>query len=106
MNINKLTQLFTKLALVTGVVSMSAFATVPARADNHGNMGNMKMSASNKNLVEVAVASDSFDTLVQAVQAAGLADTLGNGSYTVFAPTDEAFAQSLPEGSVRTFTQA
>ena len=100
MNINKLTQLFTKLALVTGVVSMSAFATVPARADNHGNMGNMKMSASNKNLVEVAVASDSFDTLVQAVQAAGLADTLGNGSYTVFAPTDEAFAQSLPEGSL------
>jgi uncharacterized surface protein with fasciclin (FAS1) repeats len=58
------------------------------------------MSTSNRNLVEVAVASDSFDTLVKAVQAAGLADTLANGSYTVFAPTDEAFEQSLPEGSV------
>ncbi|WP_414621255.1 fasciclin domain-containing protein [Calothrix sp. CCY 0018] len=103
MNINKLTQLFTKLALVTGVVGMSAFATAPARAESYGNMGNMQnmqMSASNKNLVEVAVASDSFDTLVKAVQAAGLADTLANGSYTVFAPTDEAFEQSLPEGAV------
>ncbi|MGB3638716.1 MAG: fasciclin domain-containing protein [Rivularia sp. (in: cyanobacteria)] len=100
MNINKLTQLFTKLALITSVVGVSAFATVPARAENYGNMGNMKMSASNKNLVEVAVASNSFNTLVKAVQAAGLADTLANGSFTVFAPTDQAFNDSLPQGAV------
>ncbi|MEM8808877.1 MAG: fasciclin domain-containing protein, partial [Cyanobacteria bacterium P01_G01_bin.38] len=49
-------------------------------------------------LVDVAVASGSFDTLVAAVQAAGLADTLSSeGPFTVFAPTDEAFA-ALPEG--------
>lgn len=100
MNISKLTQLFAKLAVITGVVSISTFATAPAKANHHGDMGNMKMSTSNRNLVEVAVASDSFDTLVKAVQAAGLADTLASGSYTVFAPTDAAFEQSLPAGSV------
>ncbi len=48
-------------------------------------------------IVDVAVAGG-FDTLVTAVQAAGLADTLaGDGPFTVFAPTDEAFA-ALPEG--------
>ncbi|MGF1497141.1 MAG: fasciclin domain-containing protein [Elainellaceae cyanobacterium] len=49
-------------------------------------------------IVDVASGSESFNTLVQAVQAAGLADTLaGEGPYTVFAPTDEAFEQ-LPDG--------
>ncbi|WP_319507860.1 fasciclin domain-containing protein [uncultured Methanolobus sp.] len=52
------------------------------------------------NIVETAVAAGSFDTLVTAVQAAGLADTLsGEGPFTVFAPTDEAFA-ALPEGTL------
>ncbi len=49
-------------------------------------------------IVDVAVATDGFDTLVAAVQAAGLVETLsGEGPFTVFAPTDEAFA-ALPEG--------
>ncbi|MEO1300269.1 MAG: fasciclin domain-containing protein, partial [Cyanobacteria bacterium J06636_16] len=49
-------------------------------------------------VVDVAVANGSFDTLVAAVQAAGLEGTLSaEGPYTVFAPTDEAFA-ALPEG--------
>ncbi|WP_242475329.1 fasciclin domain-containing protein [Thiohalocapsa halophila] len=48
-------------------------------------------------IVDVAVGAGSFDTLVQAVQAAGLVDTLkGDGPFTVFAPTDEAFAK-IPE---------
>jgi uncharacterized surface protein with fasciclin (FAS1) repeats len=52
------------------------------------------------NLVEVAVNAGNFQTLVKAVQAAGLEDTLaGPGPLTVFAPTDEAFAK-LPEGTV------
>ena len=52
------------------------------------------------NIVETAVAAGSFETLVAAVQAAGLVDTLsGEGPFTVFAPTDEAFA-ALPEGLV------
>lgn len=46
-----------------------------------------------KDIVDTAVAAGSFDTLVAAVKAAGLVDTLkGDGPFTVFAPTDEAFA--------------
>jgi uncharacterized surface protein with fasciclin (FAS1) repeats len=53
-----------------------------------------------KNIVETAVAAGSFNTLVAAVKAAGLAETLsGPGPFTVFAPTDEAFAK-LPKGTV------
>lgn len=51
-------------------------------------------------IVETATNAGQFNTLVKAVQAAGLVDTLkGKGPYTVFAPTDEAFAK-LPEGTV------
>ena len=51
-------------------------------------------------IVETAVAAGSFKTLVAAVQAAGLVETLkGKGPFTVFAPTDEAFAK-LPAGTV------
>ncbi len=52
------------------------------------------------NIVETAIASGEFRTLVQAVQAAGLVETLkGQGPFTVFAPTDEAF-RSLPTGTL------
>ena len=51
-------------------------------------------------MVDTAVSAGSFTTLVAAVQAANLVDTLkGAGPFTVFAPTDEAFAK-LPEGTV------
>jgi uncharacterized surface protein with fasciclin (FAS1) repeats len=51
-------------------------------------------------IVDTAVKAGSFTTLVAAVQAAGLAETLkGTGPFTVFAPTDEAFAK-LPQGTV------
>jgi uncharacterized surface protein with fasciclin (FAS1) repeats len=51
-------------------------------------------------IVDTAVAAGNFKTLVAAVQAAGLVDTLkGQGPFTVFAPTDEAFAK-LPAGTV------
>ncbi|MEG4810068.1 fasciclin domain-containing protein [Microcoleus sp. F8-D3] len=51
-------------------------------------------------IVDTAVKAGSFTTLVAAVKAAGLVDTLkGAGPFTVFAPTDEAFAK-LPEGTV------
>jgi len=53
-----------------------------------------------KTIVETAVAAGSFKTLVAAVKAAGLAEALsGKGPFTVFAPTDEAFA-ALPKGTV------
>jgi uncharacterized surface protein with fasciclin (FAS1) repeats len=58
------------------------------------------MSARAADIVDTAVAAGSFKTLVAAVQAAGLVETLkGAGPFTVFAPTDEAFA-ALPAGTV------
>ncbi|MDJ0881423.1 MAG: fasciclin domain-containing protein [Gammaproteobacteria bacterium] len=57
-------------------------------------------TASAGDIVDTAVSAGSFNTLVAAVKAAGLVDTLkGDGPFTVFAPTDEAFA-ALPEGTV------
>jgi uncharacterized surface protein with fasciclin (FAS1) repeats len=55
---------------------------------------------SKKDIVDTAVAAGDFKTLAAALQAAGLVDTLkGTGPFTVFAPTDEAFAK-LPAGTV------
>jgi uncharacterized surface protein with fasciclin (FAS1) repeats len=52
------------------------------------------------NIIDTAVQAGSFNTLVAAIEAAGLVDTLnGSGPFTVFAPTDEAFAK-LPAGTV------
>ena len=60
----------------------------------------LSTSAKAADIVDTAVAAGSFKTLVAAVQAAGLVDTLkGEGPFTVFAPTDEAFA-ALPAGTV------
>ena len=57
-------------------------------------------SMPDKDIVEVAASAGSFKTLIAAVQAAGLVDTLkGQGPLTVFAPTDEAF-KKLPAGTV------
>ncbi len=61
--------------------------------------------AQDADIVDTAVAAGSFGTLVAAVQAAGLVDTLkGDGPFTVFAPTDEAFA-ALPKGTVDSLLQ-
>lgn len=71
--------------------SFLALAAAPALADNHGHA---------QDIVDIAVANGNFTTLVAAVEAAGLVDTLkGDGPFTVFAPTDDAFA-ALPEGTV------
>jgi len=59
-------------------------------------------ASAGKNLVDTAVSAGSFTTLAKALEAAGLAETLaGGGPYTVFAPTDEAFAK-LPAGTLDT----
>ena len=56
--------------------------------------------AAEKDIVDTAVANGSFKTLVAAVKAAGLVETLkGDGPFTVLAPTDEAFAK-LPDGTI------
>lgn len=60
------------------------------------------VAAKAADIVDTAVSAGQFETLVAAVKAAGLVDTLkGEGPFTVFAPTDEAFAK-LPEGTVET----
>jgi uncharacterized surface protein with fasciclin (FAS1) repeats len=70
------------------LTAVAAFAT-PALAGGHA-----------KDIVDTAVGAGSFTTLVAAVEAAGLVETLkGEGPFTVFAPTDAAFA-ALPAGTV------
>jgi uncharacterized surface protein with fasciclin (FAS1) repeats len=79
-----------KLISLVAIVAV-AFLSVGALA---------KPKAASKDIVDTAVAAGSFKTLAAALQAAGLVDTLkGAGPYTVFAPTDEAFAK-LPAGTV------
>ena len=78
-------------------VALAAFA-VSALGDHH-NEGEMAAKA---DIVDTAVAAGQFDTLAAALTAADLVGTLkGDGPFTVFAPTDEAFAK-LPEGTVET----
>ncbi len=75
-------------ALITAALTVSLVPAAPVRADAPGT------------IVEVAAASPQLKTLVAAVKAAGLVDTLSAaGPYTVFAPTDAAFAK-LPAGTV------
>lgn len=63
-------------------------------------LASVSVMASSKDIVDTAVEAGSFKTLAAALQAADLVDTLkGKGPYTVFAPTDAAFAK-LPEGTV------
>jgi len=80
------------------VVAAAAVFTVPAIASAQQATHNDKKPM--KNIVQVAVEAGSFNTLVAAVKAAGLVETLsGPGPFTVFAPTDAAFAK-LPSGTV------
>lgn len=80
------------LSTLSVLVLLSSFA-LTVHAGSHTD-------AAKADIVDTAVAAGSFKTLVQAVQAAGLVDTLkGPGPFTVFAPTDEAFAK-LPPGTL------
>jgi uncharacterized surface protein with fasciclin (FAS1) repeats len=77
--------------IVTSILSVLAFASF-ASAEHHNE--------AKKDIVDTAVAAGSFKTLAAALTAADLIETLkGEGPFTVFAPTDEAFAK-LPEGTV------
>ena len=76
------------VALSSAVLSLVAFSGAQAQSDAPGT------------IVEVASANPDFSTLVTAVKAAGLVETLsGKGPFTVFAPTNEAFA-ALPAGTL------
>lgn len=81
-------------------IALADSATMPEAMANP-MVGGMAMSAK-KDIIDNAVVSNDNKTLVAAVKAAGLVDTLkGKGPFTVFAPTDEAFSE-LPQGTVAT----
>ncbi|MDH5910886.1 fasciclin domain-containing protein [Vibrio splendidus] len=83
--------MFNKLIKTTSALVATLLFTAFAHANHH----EMK-----KDIVDVAAENGSFNTLVAAVKAADLVDTLkGEGPFTVLAPSDEAFA-ALPEGTV------
>ena len=87
-----------KRSVVLGLVL--ALGTVPAFAGGSCSGSSAAQAANSGDIVATASASGSFNTLVAAVQAAGLVETLqSDGPFTVFAPTDDAFAK-LPEGTV------
>ena len=82
-------------------IALTVAATAPVLAAENPMVGGAAMYPT-KNIVENAVNSKDHETLVAAVKAAGLAETLsGAGPFTVFAPTDEAF-EMLPAGTVET----
>jgi len=77
-----------------------ALGTLAAAALTFAPLTAAPAAAQPKDIVDTAVAAGSFKTLAAALKAAGLVDTLkGPGPFTVFAPTDEAFAK-LPAGTV------
>lgn len=79
-------------------VLLLPFLLLSAGCDDDDSTGGMMDEG--PNIVETAIAAGNFDTLVTAVTAAGLAETLsGPGPYTVFAPTDDAFAK-LPASTL------
>lgn len=83
--------------LITSALAATVF-TATVNAEGHGSHDASEHEQTN--IVEIAVANGNFETLVAAVTAAGLAETLqGKGPFTVFAPTDDAFA-ALPAGTL------
>jgi uncharacterized surface protein with fasciclin (FAS1) repeats len=93
--------LYCAAALAAGIALAAPSYTLPAFAEMTKMVGGAAMYPS-KNIIENAVNSKDHTTLVAAVKAAGLVDTLeGAGPFTVFAPTNEAFAK-LPPGTVDT----
>lgn len=88
-------------AALTVFVSGASFAqTCPSQG--HAETVSTVVVQDEKDIVDTAVGAGSFKTLVAAVKAAGLVETLkGKGPFTVFAPTDEAFAK-LPKGTLET----
>jgi uncharacterized surface protein with fasciclin (FAS1) repeats len=92
-----------KRFLIASACLILALAPAALRAQHHGNSNNSSSSSqqkAGKDLVDIAASRSDLSTLVAAVKAAGLVETLqGKGPYTVFAPTNTAFA-ALPEGTV------
>ena len=100
--------LFMSLASLAAACAGGAAQEPPATAETAATdapAGKDDAPAPTSNIVQTAAAAGSFSTLVAAVKAAGLVETLsGPGPFTVFAPTDEAF-KKLPAGTVESLLQ-
>lgn len=91
-------KLFPHLKMFAAAVALLFATASVVHADHH--MSGKKPYGAKDNIVQTAAGAGSFNTLLAAAKAAGLADTLATGGpFTVFAPTDEAFGK-LPEGTV------
>ncbi len=89
-----------KLIKYTGAtIAILGLTSLSSVANHHGEK---KATTADKTLVAIAAGNKDFSTLVAAVKAAGLAEALsGDGPFTIFAPTNEAF-DKLPAGTVDT----
>ena len=91
----------TRLSTLLAASTLAFGVATPAFADHHGG----SQMEEQQNIVEIAASDDTFSTLVTAVQTADLAGALsGEGPFTVFAPTNDAFA-ALPDGTVASLLQ-
>ena len=83
-----------------GIAALSLSLLTSTNAFSGGHMGDKDYNMPSKDVVETAISAGNFETLAAALSAAGLVETLkSEGPFTVFAPTDEAFAM-LPAGTV------
>jgi uncharacterized surface protein with fasciclin (FAS1) repeats len=100
----------TRTLVVVAIASMSLLAAACSSSDQTSSAAGAASSSAasvpsdamtpDQTIVEIASSNEDFSTLVAAIGAAGLADTLsGDGPYTVFAPTNEAF-KALPKGTL------
>lgn len=93
---------YVQLALTACAIALVPFTAKAEECPLAKKAKMLQVAAAQKTIVETAAGSKDFSTLVAAVKAAGLAETLsGKGPFTVFAPTNEAFAK-LPKGTVET----
>ena len=99
-----MTRTFNNSLAMAAVLAGTVALALPTMAAANPMVGGSPMLTS-KNIVQNAVNSKDHTTLVAAVKAGGLVDTLeGKGPFTVFAPTNEAFAK-LPDGTVKSLLE-
>ena len=87
-------KIFSQKLMISAILFSLAITSISFAGDHHNKKG------SDKDIVTIAVESGNFNTLAKALTETGLVEALqGDGPFTVFAPTDEAFAK-LPEGTI------
>ncbi|MBR9923319.1 MAG: fasciclin domain-containing protein [Bacteroidetes bacterium] len=91
-----------KRLTILSLMIAGLFSMQQVQAQCGSSNSKAKTASYEKDLVEIAMSSEDHETLVAAVKAADLVETLkGEGPFTIFAPTDDAFA-NLPEGTLST----